>query len=137
MDLKHFQFDWQSWTTRYFLEFILIQQVVLKPEKFGWQGSESKSTQWTQIVFEGVFLNLRPFEFLAACNGVIFFIKFQQKWFQGLKKVFWFCYYFFSNNTLNFCFKAFLLKLKRGKKDKTWSKDFGKKLQIGNKTDSN
>ena len=61
---------------------------MLKPEKFGWQGSESKSTQWTQIDFEGVLLNLRPFEFLAACNGVIFFIKFQQKWFQGLKKVF-------------------------------------------------
>jgi hypothetical protein len=41
---------------------------VLKPEKFGWQGSESKSTQWTQIVFEGVFLNLRPFEFPTVAD---------------------------------------------------------------------
>lgn len=61
---------------------------MLKPEKFGWQGSESKSTHWTQVVFEGVFLNLRPFEFFVACNGGIFFFKFQQKCFQGLKKVF-------------------------------------------------
>ena len=41
---------------------------MLKPEKFGWQGSESKSTQWTQIVFEGVFLNLRPFEFPTVAD---------------------------------------------------------------------